>query len=203
MTTINDSATDRSAAGSRPQDAAEREICPETECPKLRDLLGYLRGLTGRPELDELRRLLGDLDVTPEDLCAWKKFGSRCYKRNVIAKSEHFELLAVCWKSGQATPIHDHKGSACAFRIVQGAGREIRYENTPCCKVVPTATVKMEPGYICAAEDDDIHRVANAEGEDLITMHIYAPPLKGMRTYDGLDAKLTEVIADSGELYAD
>jgi hypothetical protein len=44
----------------------------------------------------------------------------------------------------------------------------------------------MKPGYVCAAEDADIHQVANmqAAGSDLITLHIYSPPIRKMNTYE-------------------
>jgi cysteine dioxygenase len=38
---------------------------------------------------------------------------------------------------------------------------------------------------VCAAEDSDIHQVANmqAPGLDLVTLHIYSPPITKMKTY--------------------
>ena len=47
-------------------------------------------------------------------------------------------------------------------------------------------TTKMDQGYVCAAEDDDIHQVANMQdpGKDLITLHIYSLPIKNMTTYE-------------------
>ena len=42
----------------------------------------------------------------------------------------------------------------------------------------------MPPGYICAAEDSDIHQVnMQAPGADLIALHIYLPSITKMRTY--------------------
>ncbi len=44
----------------------------------------------------------------------------------------------------------------------------------------------MGEGYVCAAEDSDIHQVANmqAAGKDLVTLHIYSPPIVRMNTYE-------------------
>jgi cysteine dioxygenase len=43
----------------------------------------------------------------------------------------------------------------------------------------------MPEGYVCAAEDADIHQVVNmqAPGQDLITLHIYSTPIVKMNTY--------------------
>lgn len=173
-------------------------------CPKLEPLLDYLHGLTDRGELGRLAELLGDLDVTGKDLSAWCSFGSKAYKRNTIARGEMFELLALCWRSRQATPIHDHRGSSCAFRVIEGTGVEIRYEKTDCGLVVPTESVTMQPGYVCAAEDEDIHQVVNAQCEEsnLITMHLYTPALHHINTYDAPGARIAKSVEGSDDLYA-
>lgn len=162
---------------------------PSTTCevpPKLTDLVGYLSALTGRADLGELERRLLALDITRRDISPACVFGTRGYRRNTIARGEWFELLALCWRSGDCTPIHDHEGSSCAFKVIEGQGTEIGYEPTACGMVCPTGRRLLEPGTVCAREDDDIHQVANmqAKGVDLITLHIYSPPIKQMGTYD-------------------
>lgn len=174
------------------------------ECPKLSPLLEYLQGLTSRADLVELEGLLRGLDIRGDDLSMWCAFGDKVYKRNTIAKSPWFELLALCWRSRQATPIHDHRGSSCAFRVVEGTGLEIRYQKTDCGLVAPTGSVKMQPGYVCAAEDDDIHQVVNAqsEHENLITLHVYSPALSRINTYDAPGARTPGAVEGSDGLYA-
>jgi len=162
---------------------------PTTSCevpPKLTDLVGYLSALTERADLGELERHLLALDITRHDISPACVFGAKGYRRNTIARGEWFELLALCWRSGDCTPIHDHEGSSCAFKVVEGQGTEIRYEPTACGKVCPTGRRILDPCTVCAAEDNDIHQVANmqANGVDLITLHIYSPPIKQMGTYD-------------------
>ncbi|MBX3386623.1 MAG: cysteine dioxygenase family protein [Phycisphaeraceae bacterium] len=132
------------------------------------------------------------------DLVPFLRFGTRGYVRNTIVASEHFELLALCWRSGHATPIHDHKGSSCAFKVVEGTGTEIRFHRSESGLVVPERTTQMPPGYLCAAEDDDIHQVANTQApdRDLITLHIYSPPIQRMNTYDACSPTVTVRNAD-------
>jgi cysteine dioxygenase len=153
--------------------------------PKLAKLIGYLESLRGRADLTKLAQLLGELDVTRRDIECACAFGERGYRRNTIASSPWFELLALCWRSGHCTPIHDHEGVSCAFRVVEGDGTEIRFRQTPSGLICPAGTTTMKPGYVCAAEDADIHQVANMQGpgRDLVTLHIYSPRIKKMRTY--------------------
>lgn len=162
--------------------------------PKLAALIGYLDSLRGRADLDKLSAHLADLKITREDIAPVCIFGAGAYRRNSISRTEHYELLALCWRSGHTTPIHDHEGSSCAFRIVEGVGTEIRFSPTPSGLICPAQVNRMDPGYICAAEDADIHQVANmqAPGQDLITLHIYSPPIAKMHTYSFVCGKGAE-----------
>ncbi len=54
----------------------------------------------------------------------------------------------------------------------------------------------MGVGESTALQDADIHQVSNlqAEGTDLVTLHIYSPPLLRMDTYSLTDATVGEFI---------
>lgn len=168
--------------------------------PKLEPLIEYLDSLTGRADLVILERLLDDVDITRDDLGAAVQFGPTVYRRNTIRHTEWYELLAICWRSGQRSPIHDHPQSSCAFRVIEGICTETRFERTPSGLISPTDTTRCEPGYICAAQDADIHMVSNIEppGTDLITLHIYSPPLHRMNRYH-LETRDVGVYYELGE----
>lgn len=161
-------------------------MCTRSSVPKLAELIGYLDGLKGQADLGKLAKLLGGLKLSRKDVAPACIFGEKGYRRNRIAGSEHYELLALCWRSGDRTPIHDHQGVSCAFRVVEGTGTEIRFAGTPSGLVCPVQAVTMKPGYVCAAEEADIHQVANMQAPetDLITLHIYSPPIRKMNTYE-------------------
>lgn len=164
---------------------APNASAPASRFPRLALLIEYLDSLSGRADLDVLSRLLADTRLTRKDIEPVCCFGADSYRRNIISGSRWYELLALCWRSGHCTPIHDHRGSSCAFRVVEGFGTEIRFSTTPSGLVCPVATNRMPVGYVCAAEDDDIHQVANMQApeHDLITLHIYSPPIEKMHTY--------------------
>ena len=161
------------------------DASPSRCFPALAPLISYLDSLSGRADLATLDRLLRSLNVTIDDLRLACTFGTRAYRRNTISKSANYELLALCWRSGHCTPIHDHFGVSCAFRVVHGTGTEIRFKPTPSGLTCPVATNPMPPGYVCSAQEEDIHQIANmqAAGQDLVTLHIYSPPISKMRTY--------------------
>ena len=153
--------------------------------PKLESIVKYLSGLRQRADLAVLWSLLAQVDITRCDIAPCCNFGQKGYKRNTISASPWYELLALCWRSGDYTPIHDHEGVSCAFKVIEGVGTEIRFRHTPSGLICPAQVVEMTPGYICAANDADIHQVTNmqAPGQDLITLHIYSPPIRQMNVY--------------------
>lgn len=167
--------------------------------PKLAPIIDYLDSLKGRADLDVLRRLLGETVITRDDVNACCVFGVKGYKRNTVSRTDFYELVALCWRSGDFTPIHDHHGSSCAFKVLEGTGTEIRFAKTPSGLICPTQTTRMDPGYVCAAEDEDIHQVANMQdpGKDLITLHIYSLPIKNMQTYEFA----TRISPDAADAY--
>ena len=78
---------------------------------------------------------------------------------------------------GLCRPIHDHRGSACAFRVLAGECRETIFEAGDGSTVQPVSSRLHLAGAICTGEDLDVHKVENAGESDLVTLHIYSPPL--------------------------
>lgn len=154
-------------------------------CKGIADMIEWLDSLDGRPGLDELGNHLHSL---PINLDALKKHISYTdedgYQRNIIKKTQHYEMVAITWKAGQETPIHDHVGSDCAFLIVEGTSTETIYETDDNGRAVPSAVRDYAPGEICAAEEPDIHRISNDTDGNLINLHVYTPPLSGFGIYE-------------------
>ena len=162
------------------------------EHPKLNELVAYLDGLQGPMDLGVVERLLGELDIARGDVASSCVFGTKGYKRNTISRGEWYELVCICWRSGHCTPIHDHRGSSCGFKVVEGVGTEIRFEQSSSGLICPVKTTQMEAGYLCVAEDADIHQIANMQspGTDLVTLHLYSPPLRRINTWRFAEATL-------------
>ena len=151
----------------------------------LEALVEYLDGLKERASIEMLLDLLGKSSVTMADLEPFTCFKDDTYQRVHVSSGEHYEMLVVCWKSGQQSPIHDHAHSTCCFRVMQGVCTEIVFEFSPEGRVVERERHDLPEGYLTASQDTDTHQVANAqpEGQNLVTLHIYSPPLGAMRKY--------------------
>ena len=154
-------------------------------CKGVADLIEWLDSIDARPGLPELGVRLESMPLNLEALKDHIVYTEdNDYQRNIIKKTEHYEMVAITWRSGQATPIHDHVGSDCAFLIVEGTSTETIYETDDNGRAVPSAIRDYAPGEICAAEEPDIHRISNDTNGNLINLHVYTPPLSGFGIYE-------------------
>ena len=151
----------------------------------LDDLFRYLDGLRGRAALDRLQAELADLDIGPDDLAAHVRYADRTYRRNLVRGGDWYNLWVLCWRNGQRSPIHDHKGSSCGVRVLQGALTETLFEFAPNGHVKACFSRDFDTGSLLASADTDLHQVSNlqAGAADLVTLHVYSPRLLTMGTY--------------------
>src|ERR687896_328654 len=66
--------------------------------------------------------------VTEDELRPHVSFKEGTYARHRVRLSDHAELLVLCWRPGQRTPIHDHNGSFGAVRVLSGVMWETIFE---------------------------------------------------------------------------
>ena len=151
----------------------------------LQAMFRYLDGLTGRPDVARLTEELSCFDVELSDLTEHLHFSPATYKRNLVRAGPHYHAWLLCWKNGQRSPIHDHHGSACVVRVLRGTLTETLCEFAPNGHVKACFSRDFEEGSIVVSEDTDMHQVSNLQAgdADLVTLHVYAPPLLAMNTY--------------------
>jgi DMSO/TMAO reductase YedYZ molybdopterin-dependent catalytic subunit len=152
-------------------------------------LFRYLDGLNERPPLAELRDRVARLSITCADVADHVRFSERGYQRNLVRAGEWYNVWVMCWKNGQRSPVHDHAASGCTVRVLRGTLTETRYTFAPNGAVKATGSRELAEGAICAAQDAEMHQIANlqAGNADLVTLHIYSPPLARMSTYSLTD----------------
>ncbi len=134
----------------------------------------------------ELNALMAGVEVLDEELRPYVSFKEGTYARHRVRLWEHAELLVLCWRPGQRTPIHDHAGSYGAVKVLRGvmwetlfemggAGRGLEYKSSR----------EWTPGHVTGADVPDIHQLGNPDvsGRDLVTLHLYAPPLTSLNVY--------------------
>ena len=154
---------------------------------ELDSLIVWLDEQTPRPGLENLGERLSDLSIDVGELRSKIASNQNEYCRNILARTDAYELIAILWTPGQDTPIHDHRGSDCAFVILDGLSTETIYELDQSGRALPVSRRIYQPGEVCAADEPDIHRISNDTDSELLNLHVYTPPLGGFRMYDAAE----------------
>jgi cysteine dioxygenase len=137
------------------------------------------------PSLPEISDLIARTTVTPRELLPYLGFKAGNYCRHRVMRNEFVEMLVLCWKPGQRTPIHDHNGSHGAVFVHEGIMWETTFDYDAEDGLAYKAHRELRAGGLTGSELPDIHQIGNPDvsGEDLTTIHIYAPPLGVLKTY--------------------
>lgn len=154
-----------------------------------RQLLSLLRHWDHREEPIPSAELIADVEglrIGTGDLADIIGFDDAGYRRTIIHSRPHYQVLVLCWRSGQRSPIHNHRGSSCVVRVIQGRAIETRFEPTPGGRLAPTAFHEHLQGATTACCGEEIHQMGNFEvsGRDLVTLHIYSAPPLAWRFYE-------------------
>lgn len=130
--------------------------------------------------------------VRPETLDKYLFFSKGNYTRNLIFKNELFECMTICWESGQASRIHNHRGQNCWMASpigklrVQNFRVEDRNAKNGTCRLVPSDVSDMDADHPAAVNPlEPVHQVLNlAEfGARAVSIHIYSHPFDSCEIY--------------------
>ncbi|PYS52650.1 MAG: hypothetical protein DMF68_01055 [Acidobacteria bacterium] len=148
-------------------------------------LIEILNALKCAPTLADVNGWLSRVQITSEDLRPYRSFKQGTYARHRVCRSEFAELLVLCWRPGQRTPIHDHNGSFGAVLVCEGVMWETVFALNSERELYYKSARDWHEGLATAADLPDIHQIGNPEvsGQDLVTLHLYAPPLTVLNTY--------------------
>jgi predicted metal-dependent enzyme (double-stranded beta helix superfamily) len=101
------------------------------------------------------------------------------YRQHVVHvhPEGRYSIVALVWKPGQATPIHDHC-CWCVVGVWRGIESETTYDlhrDARGLHLVQRGVTYAGPGdvSVLVPPDEDIHRVANAGTGIAISLHVY------------------------------
>jgi 3-mercaptopropionate dioxygenase len=128
---------------------------------------------TARLVAEELARHL----PTPEVLSVEQRTGDPAGYRSYPLHTEpdgSFSIVALVWRPGQVTPIHDHV-TWCVFGVIEGVEHEelFRLDEEDECLVEVGTSTNTSGDVNGFAPPGDIHRVRNVGNEMAISIHVY------------------------------
>jgi len=158
------------------------------------DFIGGLRQLH-EPDFTGVQGTLAYLranPVDPESLQRYLYWDAQHYTRNLIDKTELYELLAICWEVGQRSSIHNHKGQNCWMAAPIGRLAVQNYRllaedlEAHRCNIVPTDVVEITPEHPVAVDPlNPVHDVRNPKewNQRAVTLHVYSRPFDSCIVY--------------------
>ncbi|HDR7432570.1 TPA: cysteine dioxygenase family protein, partial [Bacillus toyonensis] len=120
-----------------------------------------------------------------------QKSNSAQYARHLLYEDplKRFEVLALVWKDGQSTPLHDHDGTWGVEGVFSG---RIMVQNFVQTKQLGNSLSYLTHTgnlYLGEGETDkvippaDCHILEISENESVITIHIYGKRLEKFKVY--------------------
>lgn len=114
------------------------------------------------------------------NLQALKAFKDNHYARNLVFRSANVEILVVCWRPGQGSPVHGHGPSDGLMIMLEGEMTNTTY--LPNGQKITTVWREGDVGHTPIGAQ---HEVKNTSNRNVVSLHIYAPPLQ--RDLQGAD----------------
>jgi uncharacterized NAD(P)/FAD-binding protein YdhS/predicted metal-dependent enzyme (double-stranded beta helix superfamily) len=153
--------------------------------PSVERLVANLTALGGAPTVVGIQRVLQQSELEMADLADFVQTDPRRYHRSRVAWTPAFEVLVMTWLPGQCSPPHDHGGSICAMRVIRGTALERTYQVAEDGLADACMEERIPAGRTVAGDDAGVHSVHNlvADGPPLVTLHVYAPPLRDYRRF--------------------
>ena len=142
--------------------------------------------------IPRIENYLREIWIRPETLQQYLYYARSHYTRNLIFKSDLFEVIAICWESGQASGIHNHRGQNCWMAVPIGKLRvqNFRVDNRDplngTCQLVASDAYHMDPEHPGTVQPEQpVHQVLNlAEFNQRATsIHVYSYPYASCEIY--------------------
>lgn len=147
---------------------------------------------TAFTDIEGVRNVLIDNPVDPETLSPYLFWDSQHYTRNLIAKTDTFELMAICWDVGQVSAIHNHRDQNCWMAAPIGRLKVQNYRviskdlAAHSCEIEPTDLLEINPSSPCAVDPHEpVHCVFNPRefNQRAVTLHVYSRPFDSCEVY--------------------
>lgn len=130
--------------------------------------------------------------VDPESLQQYLFWDKQHYTRNLIDKTDLYELLAICWEVGMKSSIHNHRGQNCWMAAPIGRLAVHNYQvldedlGAHRCKILPTDVLEITATSPVAVDPENpVHDVRNPRewNQRAVSLHVYSRPFNSCVVY--------------------
>ena len=166
-------------------------------------------------------------EATLDESCIDKFVAYRVdkYARHSIYRNALFDVMMICWKPGQVTPVHSHNGQCGWVRVIRGRVQERRFQYRGCNSptnfvggnidcVAGGGIIRLDetmshdlcvgPAIATIDRTHSIHQLGNiwqgaGEEEPAVTLHVYSLPHDSCVAYnlDGQTCGRVDLVFDT------
>ena len=130
--------------------------------------------------------------VNPESLTPYLFWNAQHYTRNLIDKTDLYELMAICWEIGMKSSIHNHKDQHCWMAAAMGRLSVHNYRvleqdlASQHCHIEESEVLEISAGRPVAVDPlNPVHDVRNPRefGQRAVSLHLYSRPFDSCVVY--------------------
>ncbi|KAK6725444.1 hypothetical protein RB195_004024 [Necator americanus] len=141
--------------------------------------------------IEDVEKALLSYKSNQQDWSSFALFDERNYTRNLVDTGNgKYNMIVLCWGPGMCTNIHDHSGSYCFVKMLEGQLKETRFaypkENSsigPLSKTGESIISVNEVSYM--SDELGLHRMENSShSENAVSLHIYSPAYNKCSLFD-------------------
>jgi predicted metal-dependent enzyme (double-stranded beta helix superfamily) len=179
------------------------------------EVVDRLKKTEGAPITSErIADLLCDVRLEESSLRPFTAFADDHYARHLVHRDAHFDILVICWKPGQGTPIHTHNGQLGWAFTTRGALECTEYRYLGCDRpenqnvsgidcLAGGMQVKLDRigGTLCTP-GGDLNRVTRQVTihslvvppdcrEPVVSFHVYSLPFDSCVVFDVAQGRCT------------
>lgn len=155
------------------------------------------------PSKAEMKEALVKINMSVDELKPLLQASpGKPYYRRLLYKSEGVELLVMNWSDVECAP-HDHGDSHGWIHVLNGTSVNSVYELES--NNLPKELFKEfhHEGKLFYAPKKGVHSMQADGSGGLITLHLYSPPISGMKVYDLEKCAACVVSDDCGAWWPD
>jgi cysteine dioxygenase len=143
-------------------------------------------------DIYQIRALLQQMPVEEASLVPYLTWDRQHYTRNLIDKTDLYEMMAVCWEVGQSSSVHNHRDQNCWMAAPIGKllveNFKVGFQDIEAgqCQLTASNTVELSATNPCAVDPrEPVHRVINPReaNQRAVTLHVYSRPFDSCVVY--------------------
>ena len=136
-------------------------------------------------QTEGIRSLLAKMPVEETSLDRYLSWDRQHYTRNLIDKTDLYELIAICWEVGQGSSVHNHRDQNCWMAAPVGKllveNFHVGFQDIEAgkCQLQASNTVELTAANPCAVDPrQPVHRVVNPREANrrAVSLHVYSRP---------------------------